>query len=77
MKQHFEKYHYQLVSISVLWQSITYMLPNKLFLREPWPVPATVVDQWITVSSEWTWVYVSFYVYFIGVYFYSKSLFNR
>lgn len=77
MKQHFEKYHYQLVSVSILWQMITYMLPNKLFLREPWPVPATVFDQWVSVSSWWIWIYASFYVYFIGAYLFSKNLFDR
>jgi len=53
------------------------MLPNKLILRAPWPVPATSVDNWIVVSSPWIWIYVSFYIYFGGAYLFSKSLFNR
>lgn len=53
------------------------MLPNKLSLLEPWPVPATPVDHWVAVSSWWIWVYVSFYIYFIGVYLFSTALFER
>ncbi len=73
----FEKHHYQLVAVSIFWQVITYMLPNKVILREPWPVPATFVDQWISVSSLWIWVYISFYIYFGGAYLFSSSLFDR
>lgn len=53
------------------------MLPNKLGMREPWPVPVTNVDDWIELSSLWIWVYVSFYIYFAGTYLFSESLFNR
>lgn len=77
MKLDFEKHHYQLVAISIIWQVITYMLPNKLILREPWPVPVTAADEWVNVSSPWIWVYVSFYIYFGGAYLFSKSIFNR
>lgn len=40
-------------------------------------MPATTVDHWVTVSSWWIWIYVSFYIYFIGVYLFSKGLFER
>ena len=77
MKIDFEKHHYQLVFISLFWQIVTYMLPNKFSIRVPWPVPVTGVDNWVQVSSPWIWVYVSFYFFIGGTYLFSRDLFNR
>jgi membrane-associated phospholipid phosphatase len=77
MKLDFQKQHFQLVLFSLLWQVITYMLPNRFLLREPWAVPTTLVDNLIPVSSHWIWIYVSFYVFIASAYFFSKDLFDR
>jgi membrane-associated phospholipid phosphatase len=77
MKLDFQKQHYQLVFFSLFWQILTYMLPNRFLLREPWPVPVTPVDHLVPVSSLWIWIYVSFYLFIAGTYFFSKDVFDR
>jgi membrane-associated phospholipid phosphatase len=45
------------------WILLTYMIPNKLSLFEPKPVPLLSLDAMIGFAPGWIWPYVSYYLY--------------
>lgn len=45
------------------WILFTYMIPNKVSLFEPKPVPLLPLDSMIGFSPGWIWPYVSYYLY--------------
>ena len=55
------------------WVILTYYLPNKYLILSPFAVPSTFVDQWIGVSPNWVWAYVSYYLYLIGAYLLARD----
>lgn len=56
----------------IVWQLLTYMLPNKIILFEPRPVPLSMVDDMIPLTSWWIWFYVSYYVFIFGTFLFVK-----
>lgn len=62
------KHRWFIIGGLIFWVYVTYMLPNKIILREPMPVRGTPVDDFISLSSHWVWPYVSYYVYIFGTF---------
>jgi membrane-associated phospholipid phosphatase len=58
--------------VLIVWQLLTYMLPNKIILFEPRPVPLSMVDDMIPMSSWWIWFYVSYYIFIFGTFLFLK-----
>ena len=56
----------------IVWQTITYMLPNKIILFEPRPVPLSAIDNMIPLSAWWIWPYISYYIFIFGAFLYVK-----
>jgi membrane-associated phospholipid phosphatase len=47
------------------WILLTYMIPNKVNLFTPTPVPLLGLDMMIGFSPAWVWPYVSYYLFLI------------
>lgn len=62
------KHRWFIVPALIFWVYATYMLPNRVVLREPVPVRGTPVDDFITLSTNWVWPYVSYYIYIFGTF---------
>lgn len=60
------------LALLIVWQSLTYMLPNKIILFEPRPVPLSVIDDMIALSSWWVWFYISYYFFIFGTFLFLK-----
>lgn len=56
----------------IVWQSLTYMLPNKIIFFEPRPVPLSTIDEMIPLSSWWVWPYISYYFFIFGTFLFLK-----
>ncbi len=63
-----DKHRWLIVGALIFWVYATYMLPNKVVWREPMPVRATPVDEFVTLSTLWVWPYVSYYIYIFGAF---------
>jgi membrane-associated phospholipid phosphatase len=59
--------------VLLAWVILTYYLPNNYLILNPFPVPATFVDQWIGLSPSWVWAYVSYYFYLAGAYLFVRD----
>lgn len=55
------------------WIALLYTLPNHFLLRPAQKVPLTIFDTFIDFSSNWIWIYISYYFYLITSYFYLKN----
>jgi membrane-associated phospholipid phosphatase len=62
------KHRWFIIPALIFWLSVTYMLPNKIVLRDPVPVRGTRIDELITLSTNWVWPYVSYYIYIFGMF---------
>ena len=73
----FKRHNIELMLLTAAWVTLSYSIPNKLGFREPWPVPVTIFDRWVRMSSVWIWAYVSYYFYIGSVYVFCQNLFRR
>lgn len=62
------KHRWFILLALIFWVYATYMLPNKIMLRAPVAVRDTPVDDFINLSANWVWAYVSYYIYIFGTF---------
>lgn len=69
--------HLTKVTLTFVFLTLAYVLPNKIILTPAWLVPLTFIDNLIPISEAWIWAYISYYPFIFGAFLFIQGDFHR